>query len=70
MYGNVSFSKKGRAVSVVGTKILCRREVPDRCFECGEQMYLEDRDDIRAYEVLTYGCRNGHSREILIDKEV
>lgn len=65
------FSKSGKAHSVYSfnlspakVKADRRQVVPSVCFECGEAMHQDSREDLGVYVAVTYSCRNGHSRVI------
>ena len=68
----VDFSKKGKAYHVNSWDVIDRRKAKRdiTCTECGEIMYQKDRDEIACYIVVIYECRNGHEREMFIEKEV
>ena len=68
MTSNTSFGKSGKAYNIASYSVVCRREIPTTCYECGELMYEKEKDELHAYDVLTFECRNGHERTVYVEK--
>lgn len=61
--------KTGKLYNVHSTNVVCRRSIPTECYECGAMMYQKETDELHAYDVITYECRNNHIRTIYIEKD-
>ena len=69
MTRNIHVGKSGKMYDVHSWDVVCRRSIPTTCYECGEMMYQEEKDELHAYDVITFSCKNGHERTVYIEKE-
>ena len=65
-----SAGKGGKVYHIASYDIVCRGSIPTTCHVCGEMVYEESTDDTCAYDIVTFACRNGHTRTVFIEKEV
>ena len=63
-----SVSKSGKVYHIASYNVVCRRQIPSTCHVCGQAMYEESKDEVCTHDILTFSCREGHTRTVFIDK--
>ena len=69
MTSNMYTGKSGKLYNVCSYNVVCRREIPTVCHVCGGTMCEVEKDELHAYDVLSFECKEGHLRTVYVEKE-